>query len=40
MLDTWKLGDRSLTSRLIVGTGKYKSSTRRAPRSPPPAPRS
>jgi len=25
MLDTWKLGDRSLTSRLIVGTGKYKS---------------
>ncbi len=24
MSDTWKLGDRSLTSRLIVGTGKYK----------------
>ncbi len=25
MSDTWKLGDRTLTSRLIVGTGKYKS---------------
>ncbi len=24
MSDIWKLGDRSLTSRLIVGTGKYK----------------
>jgi thiazole synthase len=23
--DSWKLGDRTLTSRIIVGTGKYKS---------------
>jgi thiazole synthase len=23
--DTWKLGERTLTSRIIVGTGKYKS---------------
>ena len=23
--DAWKLGDRTLTSRIIVGTGKYKS---------------
>ncbi len=25
MTDTWKLGDRSFTSRIIVGTGKYAS---------------
>jgi thiazole synthase len=25
MSDTWKLGDRTLQSRIIVGTGKYKS---------------
>ena len=25
MNDTWKLGDRELTSRIIVGTGKYAS---------------
>ncbi|MEO8700290.1 MAG: thiazole synthase [Kofleriaceae bacterium] len=25
MTDTWKLGERTLTSRLIVGTGKYAS---------------
>ncbi|MCG8425252.1 MAG: thiazole synthase [Proteobacteria bacterium] len=25
MQDTWKLGDRTLTSRIIVGTGKYSS---------------
>jgi thiazole synthase len=25
MNDTWKLGDRELSSRLIVGTGKYAS---------------
>ena len=24
MSDSWKLGERTLTSRLIVGTGKYK----------------
>lgn len=24
MTDTWKLADRTLTSRIIVGTGKYK----------------
>ena len=24
-MDTWKLGDRTLSSRIIVGTGKYKS---------------
>ncbi len=24
-VDSWKLGDRTLTSRIIVGTGKYKS---------------
>jgi thiazole synthase len=25
MMDTWKLGERTLRSRIIVGTGKYKS---------------
>jgi thiazole synthase len=25
MSDTWKLGDRSFSSRIIVGTGKYAS---------------
>jgi thiazole synthase len=25
MMDSWKLGSRTFTSRLIVGTGKYKS---------------
>ncbi len=25
MTDTWKLADKTLTSRIIVGTGKYKS---------------
>ena len=25
MQDTWKLGERTLHSRIIVGTGKYKS---------------
>ena len=24
-MDTWKLGERSFTSRIIVGTGKYAS---------------
>ena len=24
-VDSWKLADRTLTSRIIVGTGKYKS---------------